>query len=336
MNWITRMLITTVLISTSRAWSEAPQVEISNGILHVKVYLPDSARGFYRGTRFDWSGIIADLRYKEHRYYGPWFSKTDPNVRDFIYDGPDIIASPCSAATGPAEEFQPALGFEDAKSGGTFVKIGVGVLRKPDDQKYGSFRMYELVDGGTRGVKEGADFIEFRQEVHDPSSGYGYVYTKTLRLKAGKPELVIEHTLRNVGKRTIEGSTYNHNFLILDEQPPAPPLTVTLPFEPKIDAAKNQEFVVAKDHQIVFLKTLTGKDRVFTPVNGFGGSVSDINIRIENASTRAGLVISGNRPLAKMALWAIRTVIAAEPFIDYKLVPGEETSWQFKYDYYTF
>jgi hypothetical protein len=29
----------------------------------VKLYLPDAEHGFYRGTRFDWSGVVvADLQ----------------------------------------------------------------------------------------------------------------------------------------------------------------------------------------------------------------------------------------------------------------------------------
>jgi len=328
--------IVAFLISFSTAWPAPPQTEITNGIISLRVYTPDITRGFYRGTRFDWSGVVADLRYKGHSYYGPWFTKTDPNVRDFIYDGPDIIAGPCSAITGPVEEFTLALGFDEAKVGGHFVKIGIGVLRKPDNEKYGAFRMYDLVDGGKRSVNKGPDFIEFIQEVHDASSGYGYIYTKTLRLIKGKPEMVIEHTLKNVGIRSIQGSTYNHNFLVLQNEPPGPAFTIDLPFKPVIDQEKNRGLVQVQSDAIIFLKTLSGKDRVFTEVKGFGNTPADYRIRIENKNVKAGVVISGDQPLSKMALWSIRSVLAAEPFIDYTVRPGKEASWQFRYEYYTF
>ncbi len=100
--------------------------------MRVKLYLPDATNGFYRGTRFDWSGVVADLQYAGHSYYGPWFTQTDPKVSDFVYRGAEIVAGPCSAITGPVEEFT-ALGYDEAKPGGTFLKIGVGMLRKPDD-----------------------------------------------------------------------------------------------------------------------------------------------------------------------------------------------------------
>ncbi len=73
--------------------------------MRVKLYLPDATSGFYRGTRFDWSGVVGDLQYAGHSYYGPWFTQTDPTVPDFVYRGAEIVAGPCSAITGPVEEF---------------------------------------------------------------------------------------------------------------------------------------------------------------------------------------------------------------------------------------
>src|ERR1700721_3944163 len=108
--------ISYTVMSLLTAWPALalpPQWEISNTSLRVKLYLPDAEHGFYRGTRFDWSGVVADLQYKGHSYYGPWFTATDPKIPDFIYKGSDIVAGPCSAITGPVEEFS-AVGFDEA------------------------------------------------------------------------------------------------------------------------------------------------------------------------------------------------------------------------------
>src|SRR6266852_1809565 len=113
-----------------------PQVEISNQHLRAKLYLPDSTEGFYRATRFDWSGVIHSLVYQGHDYYGPWFSQLDPSVRDFTHRDGQIVVGAVSAMTGPVEEFQKPLGYDAAGAGGTFIKVGVGVLRKPDDTNY--------------------------------------------------------------------------------------------------------------------------------------------------------------------------------------------------------
>src|SRR5580704_2620658 len=321
------------LLTVSPALALPPEWQISNTVMQVKLYLPDATSGFYRGTRFDWSGVIADLEYAEHRYYGPWFTQTDPKVSDFIYQGAEIVAGPCSAITGPVEEFT-ALGYDEAKAGGTFVKIGVGVLRKPDDSSYSGYRLYEIVDGGKWSIKKSADAIEFIQELHDPSSGYGYIYRKKISLIAGKPEMSIEHSLKNVGTRSIHSSVYDHNFLVLDKQPTGPAFTVTLPFTVTSDHPPEQGLAEFRKNQMVYLKTLAGEDRVYTTIQGFNKSADDYKIRIENTDVRAGMTITGDRPLARMALWSIRSVLSVEPFIDISLEPGSEFTWKYGYEYY--
>jgi hypothetical protein len=47
------------------------------------------------------------------------------------------------------------------------------------------------------------------------------------------------------------------------------------------------------------------------------------------------MLITADRPLAKMALWSIRSVIAVEPFIDISAEPGSQLTWQYHYEYYT-
>ena len=37
--------------------ADPPTAEIGNGQIKAKIYLPDPVNGFYRSTRFDWSGV---------------------------------------------------------------------------------------------------------------------------------------------------------------------------------------------------------------------------------------------------------------------------------------
>jgi hypothetical protein len=242
-----------------------PTAEITNAWVRVRLYLPDAKTGFYRGTRFDWAGVIGSAEFAGHDYFPQWFQRVDANVRDFIYDGPDIVAGLCTAITGPSEEFVSdggALGFDEAGPGGNFIKIGVGVLRKPDDGKYDMFRLYEIVDGGKWSVRRQPDAVEFRQGLSDPSTGYGYDYRKTVSLAKDKPELVLEHSLRNTGRRAIHSSVYNHNFLYLDRQSPNPDISITFPFSIQASPAPDSRLAEVRRNQILFRKTLSGEDRV--------------------------------------------------------------------------
>lgn len=75
----------------------------------MKVYLPDAQNGFYRSTRFAWSGAIGLLEYHGHTYYKNWFksTSTDPRYWDLKHDGNgNIVSAPQRAGVGPMEEFQ--------------------------------------------------------------------------------------------------------------------------------------------------------------------------------------------------------------------------------------
>jgi hypothetical protein len=327
---LTLLMVPTALLCAA----DFPTSEITNGQIQALVYLPDAKNGYYRATRFDWSGVLYSLRYKGHEYYGPWFQKTDPTVHDFVYQGPDIVASPCTAIIGPVDEFAP-LGWEQAKAGGIFVKIGVGVLRKPDESKYDNYRLYEIIDSGKWMTQKGRESIEFTQEVTDSSSGYGYIYRKAVRLVNGRPEMVLEHSLTNTGTRAIRTSVYNHNFLVLDGQPPGPGLVITVPFQIQTGRPPDKKLAEIRGNQIVYLKTLEKQEVVTTSLQGFSDSSKDNEIRIEDSRIGAGMKITANRPLASASLWSIRTVMAMEPFVSLAIEPTKEFSWKSTYNYYT-
>jgi hypothetical protein len=232
------------------------------------------------------------------------------------------------------EEFTPAVGFDAAKAGGTFLKVGVGVLRKPDDAAYSAYRLYEVVNGGKWSVKKSATAVEFTQELNDPASGFGYIYHKKLSLVAGKPVMVIEHSLKNTGKQPIQTTVYNHNFLVLDKQPTSAAFSITLPFEITATPAPDKELAEIVKNQVLYRKTLTGEDRVYFAIDGFGKSADDYKVRIENSKANLGMTITGDKPLAKMSLWSIRSVIAVEPFVDVSTEPGNTSTWKYDYEYY--
>lgn len=332
-------LIAACLTPMAGACSSAdspPTTEITNGLVRLRLYLPDAKVGFYRGTRFDWSGVMGSAEFAGHDFFPQWFQRADANVRDFVYDGPDIIAGPCTAITGPAEEFVTdgkALGFDEAKPGGTFIKIGVGVLRKPDDAKYDMFRLYPIVDGGKWTIRRNPDSIEFRQELSDSSTGYSYDYRKTVSLTKGKPQFILDHTLRNTGTKVIHSSVYNHNFLYLDRKAPGPEVSITLPFPVQASPQPDPRLSEVRGNQIVFKKTLTGEDRVYFAIAGFGPDSKDYDIRVVNRQAGAGIHITGDRPLSRAAFWSIRAPLSVEPFIDIKIEPGAEFTWRIKYEF---
>ena len=187
------------------AQNNVPRVYISNGQIKALLYLPDNAKGYYRGTRFDRSGIVASLKYEGHEFFGKWFDKYDPFTHDAIM--------------GPVEEFGEE-GYENTPLGGTFLKLGVGLLIKPDAKPYDHFRLYPFKNPGKWKVKTSGDEVVYIQTLKDES--YSYIYEKHIRLTAGKPEMVISHRLRNIGKLPLSTNVYDHNFPVIDKQAVGP------------------------------------------------------------------------------------------------------------------
>jgi hypothetical protein len=313
----------------------APEVEIANGLVRATIALPDAGSGFYRGTRFDWSGVITSLESQGHSYVGRWFKAHDPALRDVEFranlDG--FAAGTQSAATGPVEEFSNPVGFAEAPAGGTFVKIGVGILRKPDNARYAWATRYEIVDPGTWRVRPQRDAVEFEQTVGN-GSAYGYRYRKTVRLSKGKAELVLEHSLKNTGRQVIETPVYAHNFLVSDDQPSGPDFTITVPFE-VTEAADSLGILKARGRAVAFLREPDKDERAMVSVAGFGNDPKDFDIRVENRKTGAGVRITGDRPLARLVVWAIRPTRCPEAFIDVRVEPGREFTWRIAYEFYT-
>ena len=305
--------------------ADFPQADITNGSIKAKLNLPDAEKGYYRATRFDWSGGIASLEYKGHNYFGVWFPKYDPKIHDSI--------------TGPVEEFrtgESALGYAEAAAGGTFIRIGVGVLRKPDESPFQQFKTYDIVDTGKWTVHTKADSVEFIQEVTDPSSGYSYRYRKVVRLVKDKPQMVIEHSLKNTGKKRIETNVYNHQFFVIDGQPSGPDFAVKFPFDVKAGQDMRGPAEM-RGKEIAYLQELQpgGRQSVFTTLTGFGDSPKDFDIHVENKKVGAGVRVVGDKPLSKVVFWSIRNTLCPEAYIEMKVEPGHEFNWKLTYDFYT-
>ncbi|MBN1420830.1 MAG: hypothetical protein JXP34_18815 [Planctomycetes bacterium] len=301
--------------------SAFPGASLSNDVVAMDLYLPEPGKGYYRGTRFDGSGIISSLRFRGHEYFGEWKEGHDPENHDDI--------------CGPVEAFQTGgagLGYEEAKPGESFVRIGVGVLRKPDEPGYRWNHTYEIIDPGRWAVKHGTDWIEFRHEL-STAAGWGYVYTKRIALTKEPPGFTIAHVLENTGTKAIDTDQFNHNFFVIDGQPTGPDFVVRFPF-PVRATEDGKGLVETRGRELLFRKEFTRDDMVGTALEGFGSDVRDHRIAIENRKTGAGVRIACDRPLERMYFWTIRPTICPEPYIRMNIAPGSAEKWTIRYELY--
>src|SRR3974390_1385130 len=70
-----RLLLWLALLSTVAAaqptpdLSQFPAANLRSKELEASFYLPDAQKGYYRGTRFDWSGLISRVEYLGHSFF---------------------------------------------------------------------------------------------------------------------------------------------------------------------------------------------------------------------------------------------------------------------------
>ena len=322
----TPLLLALMICVQFASAQDFPKAQITNGLINAVLYLPDSENGYYRGSRFDWAGVIAGLEYKGHNYFDVWNPLPyDPKMHDAI--------------VGPVEEFRTPLGYDEAKVGESFVKIGVGSLKKTQEPSYRFGYTYDLVNGGKWTIKQQKSQVSFTHEFVD-SSGYSYLYTKTVQLIKGKPVMVMQHRLKNTGKKPIATSVYNHNFFVIDKEPTGRNIKTSFPFEVKVDEreASLRGFGTAAEIQgksIVYKRELNKGETVFSSgLQGFKPVPEDYNITIYNTKTGAAVKITSDAAIEKLVYWACPTTACPEPYIKLNVAPGKEIAWKYNYEFF--
>lgn len=313
--------------------------QIGNSLIQVRFEMPAGA-GSYLGTRFDWSGMVRSLRVRGHEVYGPWFSRVDPSVHNNVQrtlpnGAGEVVTGIASSGQGPAEEFltdDQALGFEAAAPGGLFLKIGVGVLRRPDAEPYDRYRAYEVVDGGRWTTKIDKSSVTFRQVLTNRATGYGYVYTKTMQIRDERPVLVISHVLRNTGTKPLTTSVYDHNFFATGRTTD-PAFKIVAPWSIEAESIARHDLVRTAGKAFEVLRSFTPTDMVAVWLKGFDSTPRDYEFRVEDVHTGLGYSVRGDRPLSRMMVWSIWTNISVESFIDLRAEPGREERWSYTYTY---
>src|SRR5258708_3313007 len=172
-----------------------PQHTLKNDAVKLTIYLPDAEKGYYRGTRFDWSGLIARVESGNHIFFCEFKQEHDPLNHDDI--------------CGTAEEFgiETPPSFAQAKPGEPFIKIGIGVLERPDDSAYAFWKRYKILTPGVWKQAHQPGKTSFHQDLKGPG-GWAYDYAKVISVVKGSPELKITRRLKNTGTQLIETDHY--------------------------------------------------------------------------------------------------------------------------------
>lgn len=300
-----------------------PNVSIGNGTLTLHLFIPDPVKGYYRGARFDWSGIIGRAELGGHHFYGEWRGPHNPTNHDDI--------------TGPAEEFgQPPIAWDETPVGQPFIKIGVGEARKTETGDYHFSGEYPIVKTGRWSAVRTDRTVQFVQELKD-ERGWAYRYSKRVEVDRQGSRFTISHRLENTGTKTIDQNHYCHNFTSIDDAPIGPAYRITLPFAVprRIALGEAAQPVGQIEGKVIsFSKPIPTGGSVQSLLHGWGDTPTDNAFTVENTETGAGIRMQGDMPLIRYNFWSASTAACPEPFIQIHLPPGETKAWVNRYELY--
>ena len=237
---------------------------------------------------------------------------------------------PLSHHAGLCNEFDLTTsppGFEEAKIGEGFVKIGVGVLKK-SESAYAFFRQHEVIERAVTTVKWSAAGATFSQACPG-INGYSYRLEATVRLEP-KGELWIDWALTNTGEKALSTATYNHNFFQFFDPPQT--LGYELYFPYPVHAEGDIQNLQVDKNSLGFLKPLAKAINVAVPYpEKYTG---DNTVELRWPATGQRVVCTVSRPGIKLALHAAPTYVCPEQFINIKIEPGATETWTWHYEFH--
>jgi hypothetical protein len=285
---------------------------LKNEHLEIQIDLPLENYNF---SRFDWTGKIVSVQYKNICIAGV----------EKLNDGDDT-----KSGKGFYNEFgiNAPIGFAEIKSGDWFHKIGIGLLKK-EGEAYSISRKY-VIQPADFTVTTWPDKIIISC-VSPVLNGYSYVLKKEIRLL--ESAFIIQYFLKNTGKKIIQTNEYNHNFIAINNELISSDYELRFPFyirpESFEETVNPEQRVEIGEKEILF--NGTPNDPFF--FSNLSGSESiEATWELINTRSKIGITETGSFKSTKVNLWGSKHVISPELFFDITIEPDKEIEWSRTYN----
>lgn len=292
-----------------------PKTGLGQDGFKAVIALPHPENGFYKGSRFEQSAFVYRLQVNDLTLFGPW-------KRGFRLGGNDAVA-------GPAGEFgmDSPLGFDEAKPGEAFIKIGVGHLLRPDDAGYSFTKSYKVLDRGEWKIEQGDGFLESEHEL-SALRGWAYFFRKRIEL-IPPATLKITYTLKNTGEKEINTNFYNHNFFVFNNEMVAEGDQIEILAD--TSGPKMPPPAQLHHRRIEFTGPILPNRGYFLEMPLPSKLLDPTLARILHKKSGSSVTIQSDCPPYKLVIYAHDKALCAEPFLKIDLKPGEEKVWSDSY-----
>jgi hypothetical protein len=223
------------------------------------------------------------------------------------------------------------VGFDDCKPGEQFLKIGVGLLTRPDDKPYDFMRLYEISPCRNDFIAE-ESWVKFSA---NPLNCRGYEVKYTKLIKLNNNSFTIQYEIQNTGSKIINTSEYCHNFIAINRSFLDENYTLKFPFKidrSAMDEIVNPEDVIAfKDKRMIFRNNVT-EEFFFSHLEYENGLLG--MWEITNDKHGVGVRETTDFVPSKINIWGWKHVVSPELFCKISIEPGQTMTWQRKFEFY--
>lgn len=237
------ILVASSLTSGTQSYSNFT-LSSPNEDLSVVVYLPSGLKPnehtYYYSSRFDHSSMIGSINYKGHELLDGRTWRQPHNINwpesgigfaaEFGVGDDGAFCNFQCGWQGVQDVTNGLLGYQQAKMGESFLKIGVGELIKgtcpicdsAEEYKFNSPYLFaKAPEWMITGMSESQVSMEHQALLTDRDHvQYGYKLGKAVELQGNI--LSITSTLSNLGQQPFSTAWYSHNFFSCDGQAVGP------------------------------------------------------------------------------------------------------------------
>jgi len=217
-------------------------------------------------------------------------------------------------------------GFTEAKPGEGFLKVGVGVLKRPDTENYHFAINYEILKPAQTTVKWRDDGATFRQTGEGIN---GYAYDLNATVKVEEKTITVAWELTNTGQKPLTTFQYSHNCFAFDGRTVGPGYVLSFPYDFSAKGLEPEQEQVGRS--IFFNGRIpTYMNAVVDyPPNYKGPNTAELR----HDETGQFIKITTSLPGQKTAIHARHYFINPEQFVKISLKPGETKQWIRTYEF---
>ncbi len=257
--------------------------------------------------------------------YGPRFD-TLGAITNIRIDGVEFCAR-----EGLIDEFNIQAphsppGFDEAKPGESFMKIGVGELVRPDDSIYLFFHHYAVRKSAPVSIRRKKNELELKQMCRT-GNGWAYDYRKLIRIEPEEKTVTISYLLENTGRHAFVAEQYNHNWF----NPGGGAVDKSYMLEHQFKTSGEIPPGLRSSGKSI---GITGKitKPVYFPSDSPSSSEKNSFI-LKHSSTGRSVSSRGDFDLARFAFYADTTAVCPETFFRAEIKTGCSASWSRQYKF---